>query len=264
MKTFETLLLREDEEVEGVFILTLNRPDSMNALNTHMAVDLVDCLTGLHESKNMKVLVLTAAGERSFCVGADLKERDDMTNEQWKKQHNLFEEGFRLLREFPCPVIVAINGYALGGGLEMALSCDIRIAAEHAKLGLPEAKIGIMPGVGGTQMLPRLIPVGLAKEMLFRGNQITAQRGKEIGLLNDVAEKAQLEEVTLQLAREIGENAPISLRAIKKSVNVGLQTDINTALTIELDQYYKSADSEDRLEGIRAFNEKRKPNWQGK
>lgn len=264
MNNWGTILLRKDSVEKGVFILTLNRPHAMNALNTQMALDLIDCLTELKDNKQIRVLIITGAEERGFCVGADLKERNGMTNDEWKKQHDSFEEAYRLLREFPYPVIAAVNGYALGGGMEMLLSCDLRIAADHAKFGLPEATLGIMPGVGGTQLLPRLIPVGLAKEILFRGNHMTAERGKEIGLLNDVAEKDKLLDTTLEVAREIGKNAPLSLQSIKQSVNNGLQTDINTALTIELDQYYKCANSEDRLEGIRAFNEKRKANWQGK
>lgn len=264
MNKWQTLLLREDDVEKGVFLLTLNRPHAMNALNTQMALDLIDCLTTLKDDEHTRVLIVTGAEERSFCVGADLKERNGMTNTEWKKQHDIFEEAYRLLREFPYPVIAAINGYALGGGLEMALSCDLRIATDNAKLGLPEATLGIIPGVGGTQLLSRLIPVGLAKEILFRGNQISAERGKEIGLLNDVVEKEKFVQSTLELAREIGRNAPLSLRALKQAVNNGLQTDIHTGLTIELDQYYKCANSEDRLEGIRAFNEKRKPIWQGK
>lgn len=265
MKPWETILLHEDDVERGVQMITLNRPRALNALNTQMALDLIDCLSGLKDSEQIRVLVLTGAGERSFCVGADLKERNGMTNKEWKKQHEIFEEAYRMIREFPYPVVAAINGYALGGGMEMILSCDFRIAVQHAEFGLPEATLGIIPGVGGTQLLPRTIPVGLAKEILFRGHRISAQRGKEIGLLNDVVgTQGDLLATALDIAREIGRNAPLSLRSIKQAVNNGLQADLNTALTIELDQYYKCANSEDRLEGIRAFNEKRKPNWQGK
>lgn len=262
--TWETIKLTQDDEFTGIFTLTLNRPNSMNALNTQMAVDILDCLDELKYNKEIRVLILTAAEERSFCVGADLKERDGMTNEQWKRQHDIFEDAYEGLRDFPYPVIGAINGYALGGGLEMALSCDFRIAADHAKMGLPEVKIGIIPGVGGTQLLPRSIPVGLAKEFLFRGNHISAERAKEVGLVNDTVPVANLLEVVNQIAQDISVNAPLSLKSIKQAVNTGMQTDLHTALTIELSQYYKCADSEDRLEGVQAFNEKRQPNWQGK
>lgn len=261
---WETISVSQDEIAKGVFIITLNRPEAMNALNTQMGVELVECVSQLKDNKDIRVLVLTASGERSFCVGADLKERNGMTNDEWKKQHDIFENAYDLIRNFPYPVIAAVNGYALGGGLEMILSCDLRIAASHAKMGLPEVTIGIIPGVGGTQLLPRTIPIGLAKEFLFRGNHMTAERAKELGLVNDIASSEELLEKTLEVARDIGKNAPLSLKSIKQAINNGMQTDIHTALSIELDQYYKCANSEDRQEGIKAFNEKRKPEWQGK
>lgn len=229
-----------------------------------MGLDLIDCIKHLNEQADVRVVILTAAGERSFCAGADLKERNGMTNEQWKRQHDIFEEAAYKLRNFDFPVIGAINGYALAGGLELALSCDFRIAASHAKLGLTEASVGLIPGLGGTQLLPRAIPIGLAKEFLFRANHITADRAKEIGLVNDVVPMEELLNQALEIAKDIGKNAPLSLKAIKKAVNDGLQTDIHTALNIELTHYYTCAKSEDRLEGIKAFNEKRKPNWEGK
>lgn len=148
--------------------------------------------------------------------------------------------------------------------MEMLLSCDLRYAADHAKMGLPEVTLGIIPGVGGTQLLPRAIPVGLAKEFLFRGNKIPAEKALSAGILNGVFSKEELLPGVLEVAKEIAKNAPLSLKSIKKSINTGLETDLNTALTIELDQYYKCANSEDRQEGVLAFNEKRKPQWQGK
>lgn len=263
MSSWETITLDQDIKMKGVFILTLNRPKSLNALNTQMAIDLIDCIKELKENGDIRVLVLAASGEKSFCVGADLKERNGMTNSQWKSQHDIFESAYKMIREFPYPVIAAINGFALGGGMELALSCDLRIASAHAKMGLPEVTLGIIPGVGGTQLLSRAISVGFAKELLFRGNHITASHAKELGLVNEVALINELLDKTLEIARDIGKNAPIALKSIKQAINNGLQTDINTALTIELDQYYKCANSEDRLEGIKAFNEKRQPVWQG-
>lgn len=264
MTKWQTILVNEEYSSENVYILELNRPEAMNSLNTLMAIELIDCLKELQEKDDLRVLILTGSGEKSFCVGADLKERKGMTNKQWKQQHDIFEDAYALLRNFPYPVIAAVNGFALGGGMEMLLSCDLRYASEHVKMGLPEVTLGIIPGVGGTQLLPRAIPVGLAKEFLFRGNKIDAQKALEAGIVNDVFAKEELLSNTLVVAKEIARNAPLSLKAIKQSINNGLQTDINTALTIELDQYYKCANSEDRLEGILSFNEKRKPNWQGK
>lgn len=264
MQKWQTILLNEEYSGENVYILELNRPEALNSLNTLMAIELVECLKELQEKEDLSVLILTASGEKSFCVGADLKERKGMTNKQWKQQHDIFEEAYGLLRNFPFPVIAAVNGFALGGGMEMLLSCDLRYVSEHVKVGLPEVKLGIIPGVGGTQLLPRAIPVGLAKEFLFRGNQIDAQSALDAGIVNGIFAKDELLLNTLEIAKEIANNAPLSLKAIKKSINTGLQTDINTALSIELDQYYTCANSEDRLEGILAFNEKRKANWQGK
>lgn len=264
MTNWQTILVNEEYSSENVYILELNRPEAMNSLNTLMAIELIECLKELQEKDDLRVLILTGSGEKSFCVGADLKERKGMTNKQWKQQHDIFEDAYALLRNFPYPVIAAVNGFALGGGMEMLLSCDLRYASEHVKMGLPEVTLGIIPGVGGTQLLPRAIPVGLAKEFLFRGNKIDAQRALEAGIVNGVFAKEEFFSNTLKVAKEIARNAPLSLKAIKQSINNGLQTDINTALTIELDQYYKCANSEDRLEGILSFNEKRKPNWQGK
>lgn len=264
MTNWETLILNEEHRDENVFVIELNRPDAMNSLNTKMGVELIECLTSLEQQKELRVLVLTGKGERSFCAGADLKERKGMTNEQWKQQHDIFEDAYELLRTFKFPVIAAVNGFALGGGMEMLLSCDLRYAAEHAKMGLPEVKLGIIPGVGGTQLLPRAIPIGLAKEMLFRGNQIDADKALGAGILNGVYSKEELMPKTLEVAKEIAQNAPLSLQSIKQSIAAGLHTDMNTALSIELDQYYKCANSEDRLEGVLAFNEKRKPSWKGK
>lgn len=263
MKDWQTLRLDASHASDFVYVLELNRPEAMNSLNTLMAIELIECLKALKEKNDARALIITGNGERSFCTGADLKERKTMTNDQWKKQHDIFEEAYKLIRDFPFPVIAAINGYALGGGMEMVLSCDLRYVADHAKMGLPEVTLGIIPGVGGTQLLSRAIPVTLAKEFLLTGKHITAQKAAEVGLANDVFASEDLMEKTIEIAKDIAKNAPLSLQSIKKAVDTGLQVDINTALSIELDQYYKCANSEDRKEGVLAFNEKRKPNWKG-
>lgn len=264
MKDYETLTVNTTHVNDFVYILELNRPNAMNSLNTLMAVELIECLSDLKDKQSLRVLILTGTGEKSFCTGADLKERKTMDNSQWKKQHDIFEDAYKALREFPFPVIAAVNGYALGGGMEMVLSCDLRYVAEHAKMGLPEVTLGIIPGVGGTQLLSRAIPVTLAKEFLLTGKHISAKKAVEVGLANDMFESTDLMVKTVEAAKGIAANAPLSLQSIKKAIDTGLQTDLNTALSIELDQYYKCANSEDRKEGVLAFNEKRKPNWQGK
>lgn len=263
MNIMETILVEKHVEYAGIYTLTLNRPDALNAMNTQMAVDIIEALHELKKKDDIRVLVITATGSKSFCVGADLKERNGMTQKQWQEQHDIFEELTVRIREFDFPVIAAINGFAIGGGLEISLSCDFRVAAEHAKLALPEAKLGILPGIGGSQMLPRTIPVGLAKEMLFRGNQMNTSQAKEVGLINHVFPSDVLLQECYEIAKEIASNAPLSLKMIKKSVDMGLQMDLHTGIAFELQSYYKCAESEDRKEGIKAFNEKRLPQWKG-
>ena len=263
LKTYETIKIERDVQHKGVAILTLNRPESMNAMNTKMALELIEALYELKYDDSIRVLVITGSGSKSFCVGADLKERNGMSQKDWKKQHDHFEEVTESIREFPYPVICAINGYALGGGMEIALSCDVRTASERVGMGLPEATLGLIPGIGGTQLLSRLVPIGIAKEMLFTGKRITAEEGKQWGLVNHVFTQETLLEETIQVAVAIAKNAPLSLKALKKAVNKGTETDLATGLVLELEAYYKCANSEDRLEGIYAFNEKRTPEWKG-
>ncbi|WP_433957967.1 enoyl-CoA hydratase/isomerase family protein [Cytobacillus horneckiae] len=264
VKTYETIKLEKSADKKEIAILTLNRPGSMNALNTKMAIELLEALQELKYDDNIRVLILTGEGEKSFCVGADLKERNGMSQQDWKRQHDYFEEVTEKLREFPFPVICAVNGYALGGGMEIALSCDLRTASSNASFGLPEAKLGLIPGIGGTQLISRVMPIAVAKEILFTGKRFSAKEGKEYGLINHVYESESLLNETVELANAISENAPLSLKAIKKVVNKGSDTDLSTGIALELEAYYKCANSEDRLEGIYAFNEKRKPSWHGK
>ena len=263
VKSYETIRLEKDVRHEGIVILTLDRPESMNAMNTKMALELIEALHELKYDEGVRTLIITASGTKSFCVGADLKERNGMSQQDWKKQHDYFEEVTEGIREFPFPVIAAINGFALGGGMEIALSCDLRTVSEQAGLGLPEAKLGLIPGIGGTQLLSRLIPIGIAKEMLYSGKRITAEEGKQWGLVNQIFTADTLLEGTIKLAESIAANAPLSLKALKKAVNKGTETDLATGLVLELEAYYKCANSEDRLEGIYAFNEKRPPEWKG-
>jgi enoyl-CoA hydratase/carnithine racemase len=264
VKTYETIRLEREVSHEGIVILTLNRPDSMNAMNTKMALELIEALHELKYDESVRTLIITASGTKSFCVGADLKERNGMSQKDWKKQHDYFEAVTEGIREFPFPVIAAINGYALGGGMEFALSCDLRTASEQVVLGLPEAKLGLIPGIGGTQLLSRILPIGIAKEMLYTGKRITAEEGKQWGLVNQVFTDDSLLKGTIELAQSIANNAPLSLKALKKAINKGTETDLSTGLVLELEAYYKCANSEDRLEGIYAFNEKRTPEWKGK
>ncbi|GHH96595.1 enoyl-CoA hydratase-related protein [Neobacillus kokaensis] len=264
VNSYETIKLEWDAKKQGIAVLSLNRPESMNALNTKMAIEIIAAIEELKYDEKVRVLIITGSGTKSLCVGADLKERNGMSQKDWKKQHDYFEKVTESLREFPYPVICAINGYALGGGLEIALSCDFRISAEHASFGLPEAKLGLIPGIGGTQLLSRIIPIGLAKELLYTGKRFTAKEGQQWGLINHVFPVDILLEETIKIAESIAQNAPLSLKALKNAVNKGTETDLATGIAFELEAYYKCANSEDRLEGIFAFNEKRAPKWLGK
>jgi enoyl-CoA hydratase/carnithine racemase len=207
-------------------------------------------------------VVLTGAGSRAFCAGGDLKERDGMTQAAWQAQHELFERGFVALMELPLPVIAAVNGDAYGGGLETALACDFIYASRGARFAQSEVRLGIMPGGGGTQNLPRAVGERRAKELILTARAFSAEEGAAWGLVNKVCDNP-LEEA-LATARAIAGNAPLSVRQAKKSIHYGLQTDLLTGYRFEIEAYNRLVDTEDRHEGVRAFNEKRKPLFRGK
>src|SRR5947207_1296505 len=262
MSQYPTLLV----ETHGrVLVARLNRPQVLNALNTQMGRDLYGLWTRLTaEPGDVRCVVLTGAGERAFCAGADLKERDGMPQAQWQAQHELFERGFMALMELPLPVIAAVNGHAYGGGLEFALACDFIYAARSARLALSEVRLGIMPGGGGTQNLPRAVGERRAKELILTGSAFSAEEGAQWGLVNRVCDDGALISEALETANVIAENAPLSVRQAKKSIHYGLQMDLLTGYRLEIEAYNRLVDTEDRREGVRAFNEKRKPNFKGK
>jgi enoyl-CoA hydratase/carnithine racemase len=246
---------------EHVLLVRLNRPEGLNALNTQMGRDLLELWTRLTaEPGQTRCVVLTGSGERAFCAGADLKERDGMSQADWQAQHELFERGFMALMELPLPVIAALNGHAFGGGLEMALCCDFVYAASGARFALPEVRLGIMPGGGGTQNLARAVGERRAKELILSGRQFTAEEGLAWGLFNQVGKP----EDALETAEAIAANAPLATRQAKKSIHYGLQMDLLTGYRFEIEAYNRLVDTEDRREGVRAFNEKRKPVFKGK
>jgi enoyl-CoA hydratase len=254
-------------DVEGsekdVLVVTLNRPKALNALNTQMGRDLYDLWTRLAaEAGETRCVVLTGAGERAFCAGADLKERDGMAQAAWQAQHELFERGFMALMEFPLPVIAALNGHAFGGGLEIALCCDFIYASNAARFALPEVRLGIMPGGGGTQNLARAVGERRAKELILSGRQFNAEEGAAWGVFSKACDNPLAE--ALVTANAIAENAPLSVRQAKKSIHYGLQADLLTGYRFEIEAYNRLVDTEDRREGVRAFNEKRKPDFKGR
>ena len=261
--SYETLAL--EQTGEHILVATLNRPDVLNAINTQMGRDLLDLWTRLAvEPGGIRCVVLTGAGERAFCAGGDLKERHGMSDAAWREQHELFERAFVALIECRVPVIAAMNGTAYGGGLETALSCDFIYAVRGARFALSETRLGIMPGGGGTQTLPRAVGERRAKELIFCARAFTAEEGYEWGLVNRVCEPGKVLPDALETAGAIAANAPLSIRQAKKSIHQGLQMDLATGYRFEIEAYNHLVPTEDRLEGVRAFNEKRKPVFKGR
>ena len=249
---------------QHVLKVTLNRPQFGNAVNTQMGHDLLDLWNKLTEDAgDVRCIVLTGSGEKIFCAGGDLKERNGMTKRQWTLQHELFERMYWTLVDLPVPVIAAVNGHAYAGGLEMALSCDFIYTSNAARFALTEVTLGIMPGAGGTQNLPRAIGERRAKEILMTGKPFSAQQADAYGLVNAICEPGEVLARALETAEVIAGNAPLSVRQIKKSVRYGGQMELRTAFRFEIEAYNHLIGTEDRLEGVAAFNEKRKANFKG-
>ena len=248
-----------------VLLVTLNRPQVGNALNTQMGRDLLDLWSRLTEDPgDVRCVVLTGAGDKIFCAGGDLKERNGMSRQAWQRQHELFERQYWTLADLPTPVIAAVNGHAYAGGLEMALCCDFIYASSSARFALTEVTLGIMPGAGGTQNLPRAIGERRAKEIIMTGKPFDAAQALEWGLINQLHEPAEVLAAALETAATIAANAPLSVRQVKKSIRYGGQMELRTAYRFEVEAYNHLIDTEDRMEGVRAFNEKRKPVFNGR
>ncbi len=260
---FDTLAL--ETPGPGLLCVTLNRTDFRNALNTQMGRDLRDLFqNGLNrDAGDVRCVVLTGAGDKAFCAGGDLKERDGMSDEAWRTQHVIFEQAIYGVMDCPLPVIAAVNGAAFGGGCEIALACDFAYAAAGARFALTEVTLGILPGCGGTQNLPRVAGGPRAKEILMTGRPFSAQEALEWGIVNRVCDPKSLLEEVLDTARAICANAPLSIKNVKQAVNGGIQTDLKSGLKLELAAYDAVYVSEDRREGVRAFNEKRKAEFKG-
>jgi enoyl-CoA hydratase len=261
--TYRHLLVERSAD-RHVVTVTLNRPEQMNAMNTAPGEDLLACFDGFQRDRDARAIVFTGAGDRAFCAGGDLKERNEMTDEQWRAQHVIFEQGaFRVLR-CPMPVIAAVEGFALAGGCELALLADFIVASETAVFGLPETTLGIFPGIGGTQLLPRVIGTPLAKELIFTGRRIKVDEAKAAGLVNHVVAKGEAKTKATEIATRIAANGPIAVRQAKKAIAYGAETDLDTAMILAIEAYNATVVTEDRLEGVRAFNEKRKPAFKGR
>lgn len=249
---------------DQVAILTLNRPDAMNAINFDMLNAMKAEVESIRFNAGIRVVIITGAGEKAFCAGADLKERADMPEDRVRMFIYTIRRLFSDIASLSKPVIAAVNGLALGGGTEMTLACDIRIASMNASMGLTETRLAIIPGAGGTQRLPRLVGRGKAKELIFTGRRVDAREALEIGLVNAVCEPNLLMDEALKMAGMICEAGPVAIEQAKYAIDAGLETDQNTGLAIESNAYWITIPTKDRLEGLAAFREKRKPVYEGK
>jgi enoyl-CoA hydratase/carnithine racemase len=260
---FETLLI--EDRTDKVLLVTVNRPAAANAMNTALGRDLLALFSEIIAEPGLaRAVVLTASGERAFCAGADLKERQGMTDEQWNTQHYVFERMIRAIVDCPVPVIAAVNGAAYGGGCEIALGCDFIYASRTARFALTEVTLGIMPGAGGTQNLPRAVGLRRAKELIYCGRPFTAEEAHGWGLVNRLCEPASLVSETLAVAQTIAANAPISIRQAKRAIDLGTQMSVADGMAFEVEAYNRMVGTADRREGVQAFNEKRKPRFEGR
>ncbi|MDY6909835.1 MAG: enoyl-CoA hydratase [Thermodesulfobacteriota bacterium] len=253
-----------EERQDQVAVLTLNRPEAMNSFNFAMLWGLRDRIESLRFDPQIRVLIITGAGGKAFCAGADLKERATLSEVQVKEFIFTVRNLFTSIEELPKPVIAAVNGIALGGGTELALACDVRLAASSATMGLTETRLAIIPGAGGTQRLPRLVGRGKAKELIFTGRRVDAEEALTIGLVNKVCPPESLLDECRAMAAMICETGPIAIQQAKYAINHGIETDLHTGLAIESNAYWITIPTEDRLEGLAAFREKRKPVYKGK
>ena len=242
----------------AVAVLTIDRPKALNALNPEVLADLKAAFEGIDQNA-VRCVVLTGAGDKSFVAGADIGSMSTMTKAEGEAFGKLGNDIFLMIESFPLPVIAAVNGFALGGGCELAMSCDIRLASEKAKFGQPEVGLGITPGFGGTQRLPRIVGLGMAKQLLYTARNIDAAEALRIGLVNAVIPQAELLDAALKMAGQIAKNAPIAVRACKKAVNEGMQVSIDKAVDIEEKLFGDCFETHDQVEGMACFLSREKP-----
>ncbi|WP_147675197.1 enoyl-CoA hydratase [Numidum massiliense] len=251
------------KEATGVVTVTLNRPQAANAMSLKLLHELNEAVQSMTYDRTVRCVIVTGAGDKAFCAGADLKERAGMNATEVRQTVALIRSNMDRLAELPQPVIAAVNGTAFGGGTELALACDIRLAAEHASFALTETSLGIIPGAGGTQRLARLVGLGRAKELIFTARRVQAEEAARIGLVEYVTPAASLMERAQALATQIASNAPIAVAQAKFAIDKGYDSDLHTGLAIEKSAYEVTIPTEDRMEGLRAFKEKRRPRFKG-
>jgi enoyl-CoA hydratase len=257
---FENIIYQADNEIATI---TFNRPKALNALNKQLLQEFISAVDDISNNEIIRVLVLTGSGEKAFVAGADIKELATFNALQAKTFSQFGHSAVNRLQTLPIPVIAAVNGYALGGGTEIALACDFIYASDNAMFGLPEITLGLIPGFGGTQRLSRLVGKNRAKEMIFTGDMISADDAMRIGLVNKVCSQKDLMDAVLQTAGKIVSKGKVSLRAAKQAINSGMDADLTTACNMEIDAFAVCVASEDAAEGTRAFIEKRSPKFKG-
>ncbi len=258
---YETLIV---EKRDRIAIVTINRPKVLNALNATVIEELGRCFSELKDDPEVGAVILTGAGEKAFVAGADISGLVELDPLEGKMFAEKGQAVFNLIENLGKPVIAAINGYALGGGCELAMACTIRIASEKAKLGQPEVNLGIIPGYGGTQRLPRLVGKGIAMELILTGRMVDAQEAYQIGLVNKVVPPEKLMDEAVEMAKTILSKGPLAVKFAMEAVNRGLEVNLEEGLKIEADLFGMCCATEDKVEGTKAFLEKRKPNFKGK
>ena len=246
---------------ERVAVITLNRPQADNAITTEMGAQLTEILETIAVRPRVRVAVITGAGDRAFSVGSDLRQRKDMTKEDWLRQRQDFDRTLYTLRQLRKPIFAAVNGIAYGGGCEIAQSTDFIIASENATFGQPEAMIGLAAGGGSPALLPRVLPPGKALQMLMTGDPITAQEAYRLGMVNEICAQRELMDVAQRIADKIASNSPTAVQAVKRAVRMGEGQPIEHAIAIMMEAHWRSAVHPDRIEGIGAFNDDREPSF---
>ncbi|MBB1255705.1 enoyl-CoA hydratase/isomerase family protein [Streptomyces alkaliterrae] len=260
----EVRLDEADGERTHVAELVLDRPKAMNAVSTDMARAIADACDALGADPDVRAVVLTSTHERAFCVGADLKERNSLTDAELVQQRPLARAAYTGVLELPVPTVAAVHGFALGGGFELALACDVIVADPTALVGLPEVSVGVIPGGGGTQLLPRRVGAARAAELIFSARRVEAAEAHRLGLLDELVGDGEDRAAALALARRMAANSPVGLRAAKRALRLGWGMDLRAGLEVEDAAWRSVAFSGDRAEGVAAFNEKRRPNWPGR
>lgn len=263
-QTASEQLLTITTPAPGVAVVTMSRESALNAVNTDMAVALTDAAAQLAADNTVHCVVLASSHTKAFCVGADLKERNSLSTDELRLQRPVAREAYRSIAMLPVPTVAAVEGYALGGGFELALSCDIIVAGQDAVLGLPEVSVGVVPGGGGTQTLVRRVGYGRACEVIFSAQKYPAEQALAMGAVNQVVPTGEATQVATDLAATIAGHSPVGLREAKRAVRQGMHTDLATGLDIEDGAWRTAAFSGDRAEGVAAWVEKRRPEWPGK